>query len=180
MKCMCCYNDRSTGCRFISCLAITHSQGLCCFSSLPSSPLTQVPPSVFLCPTAFPLVWRSQRQWDGMLVVFNSHSVTTMFGMDVWQAPPALLPALTGKWPSWSLQGWDRTSEAFWSKGDGLVTWMCSEVQTGMLAPIGILLCAYVITHETTTLFGLNLMDFLPVNWKVNLTEDRHYSISHK
>lgn len=57
---------------------------------------------------------------------------------------------------------------------------MCSEVQTGMLAPIGILLCAYVITHETTTLFGLNLMDFLPVNWKVNLTEDRHYSISHK
>lgn len=52
------------------------------------------------------------------------------------------------------------------------------------LAPIGILQCIYIITHEfivnllnkSTDLFGWTSINFLPVYWKMSLTEDRNYS----
>lgn len=181
MKCVCCYNDHSTGGRinFLPCL---HAQPWALLLPFPA-----VLPSysgvffILLYWIAILLLGRSERQQDGISVEsFYCHSVSTVLRMEFWQAPLPLFPALTGKLPSDSLQDRDLTSETFWSKGDDLIIWVSSEVQTGMLAPIGTYIITYALIvnllNKSTDLFGWTSIDFFTVCWKTSLTEDRNYS----
>lgn len=151
MKCMCCYNDHSTGGRinFLPCL---HRQPWALLLPFPAVLPSYLGVSfILLYWIAILLVGRSERQQDWMpMESFSCHTVVTGLRKEFWQAPLPLIPALTRKLPPDSLQDRDLTPETFWSEGDGSVTRVSGEVQTGKLAPIGILQCMYIITHEFT------------------------------